>query len=439
MSAVWVEILLVLLLIVSNGVLALAEIAVVSARRIRLEQRAAEGNPGARVALELAAKPTRFLSTVQIGITLIGILAGALSGATIAEALALWLTRISWIAPYAKAVSLGLVVLIITYLSLVIGELVPKRLALTNPERVAAAIARPLQLLSTILNPVVRLLTASTDLIIRLLGVRPGHEPPITVEEIKILLRQGETAGVFEPAEQDMIEGVFQLDDLRVGALVTPRTEIVWLDTQAPPETVINIISNSRHVYFPVAEASPDNVLGIVRGRNVLASLLGGHALDLKALVRPPLFVPESQSALQLLDLFKQTGEQMALVIDEHGGLVGMVTLTEIVEALVGDLPTPDLMDHPESVRQPDGSWLLDGRLPLYELRDLLGLAQLPPEATSAYNTLGGLVMSVLGRIPIEGDSFQTGGWRFDVLEMDRKRVKRVRGMDQAKRPPIRQ
>ena len=420
------EILLILLLIVANGILALAEIAVVSARRVRLQQRADNGDAGARVALELASEPTRFLSTVQIGITLVGILAGAFGGATITEYLAAGVSRIPALAPYAEALGLGVVVLTITYLSLVIGELLPKRLALSNPERVAAVVARPMRFLSYLAAPVVHILSASTTVLIRLLGVRPAKEPPVTAEEINILLEQGENAGVFEPTEQDLVESALHLDELRVSALITPRTEIVWLNIDAPLESVRDTIVNSPHAYFPAAHGNLENVAGVVRGRDVLACQVMGQSVNLLTLMEPPLFVPESQSALKMLELFKRSGQHMVLIIDEFGGLLGLVTLTDIMEALVGDIRSPGLPDEPAAVRQADGSWLLDGRLPVHEVKELLDLNELPQQAEAGYETLGGLVMAMLGRIPAQGDAFEFAQRRFEVVDMDGKRVGQV-------------
>jgi putative hemolysin len=420
------EILLVLLLIVINGLLALAEIAVVSARRVRLQQRAESGDVGARRALELAAEPTRFLSTIQIGITLIGILAGAFSGATLADYLAAVLIRVPALAPYAEAISVGVVVVIITYLSLVIGELLPKRIALSNPDQIAARVARPMQLLSKFTAPAVSLLSASTEVLIRLLGIRSNPEPPVTVEEINILLKQGESVGIFEPTEQDIVRSTLYLDELRVSALVTPRPEVVWLNLDAALEINLATITSSPHAYFPAAHSNLDNVVGVIRGRDMLAQKVLGWSVDLPALVRPTTFVPESQSVLEMLKLFKQSDQHMMLVIDEFGGLLGLVTLTDILEAVVGNLRSPGLPDDPLAVQREDGSWLLDGRMPVHELKELLDLTKLPEEPNLGYETLGGLMMTMLSRIPKKGDFFEYAQHRFEVMDMDGKRVDQV-------------
>lgn len=420
------EVLFIVLLIIANGVFAMAEIAVISARKIRLQQRANEGDRKARAVLELAEAPNRFLSTIQIGITLIGILAGAFGGATLARELAAFLARAPLLAPYSDAIGLGIVVLSITYLSLILGELVPKRLALNSPERVASALATPMHLLAVIAFPAVRLLSLSTELVLRLLDVRPAPEPPITEEEIKVLIEQGTQAGIFEEAEQDMVEAVFRLGDRQVGVLMTPRTEIVWLDLDDPPEEIQRRITTTVHARFPVVQGTLDHVLGIVHAKDLLARSLEGEPFDLKACLRQPLYVPESMRALKVLELFKQSGTHMAMVIDEYGGIQGLVTLNDILEAIVGDIPSSDEAAEPPVIQREDGSWLLDGMLPVDEFKELFHLAQLPEEERGGYQTLGGLVMAHLGRIPTSADHFEWGGLRLEVVDMDGHRVDKV-------------
>ena len=426
MSGLTLEMLFVFLLILANGLFAMAEIAILSSRKVRLQQRANEGDLRARAALELAETPNRFLSTVQIGITLIGILAGAYGGATIAHELAAQLERISFLAPYSHAISLGVVVLGITYLSLILGELVPKRLALNSPERIACALATPMRLVAVLAFPAVRLLSLSTEVVLRLLGVQPTAEPPVTEEEIKILIEQGTQAGVFEAAEQDMVERVFRLGDRHVGVLMTPRTEIVWLDVEDSSEQIQSRITSTVHSRFLVAQGALDQVLGIVHAKDLLARSLEGQPFDLKACLRQPLFVPESMRALKVLELFKQSGTHLALVVDEYGGIEGLVTLNDILEAIVGDLPSIDEAAEPPVVQREDGSWLLDGMLPVDEVKELFQLAQLPEEETGTYQTLGGMVMSHLGRIPSAADHFEWAGLRFEVIDMDGHRVDKV-------------
>lgn len=338
MSAVLFEIVFVMLLIIANGLLAMSETAVISARKARLQHRANRGDIKARAALEVANAPTRFLSTVQIGITLVGILAGAFGGATIAEQLAGRLSLIPLLTPYSEAIGLGIVVIGITYLSLVLGELVPKRLALHNPERIAAAVAIPMRALSALLSPLIGLLGASTDVVLWVLGIRPSTEPPVTEEEIKVLIEQGTQAGVFAAMEQEMVVRAFRLGARRISALMTPRTEIVWLNLDDPPDVIHRAMTNSTHGLFPVGRGSLDNLLGVVHARDVLARSLAGQPTDLKALLQQPLFVLENMLALKALELFKQSGQPLALVIDEYGGTQGLVTHSDILEALVGDM-----------------------------------------------------------------------------------------------------
>jgi putative hemolysin len=418
-----------LLLILANGIFALAEISVVSARRARLQQRAESGDRGASVALKLITEPTRFLSTVQVGITLIGILEGAFGGATIAGSLEGLLQRIPLLEPYSSVLSLSIVVILITYLTLVIGELLPKRIALYKPESIASAMARPMAVLSRVISPVVYVLSASTNLLARILGIQGGKELPVTAEEIRILLEQGESAGVFEPTEQDIIENALRLDDIWVSALITPRTDIVWLDLDDPHEAILETVVNSRLTYFPAARGSLDNVEGTVRGRDVLVQKIKGMPGGLAAVMRPPVFVPESRSALDMLEMFRHSGGHMALVIDEFGGLIGLVTLTDIISSLVGEIRSPGMPEEPEAVRLENGAWLLDGSMPLHDVMDTLDMRDLPEEVESGVDTLGGVMMAMLGRIPAKGDAFEYLRRRFEVMEMEGKRVARVKVM----------
>jgi putative hemolysin len=420
------EVLAIFLLIIINGILAMSEIAVVSARKTRLQQWAEGGNAKARAALELANDPNQFLATIQIGITLVGILAGAFGGATIAEELAAILNNIPWLAPYSDPLSLALVVLVITYLSLVVGELVPKRLALNNPERLATAIATPMQLLSRVAYPAVHLLGLSTELLLRTLGVKPSTEPPVTEEEIRALIEQGTQAGMIEEAEQEMVERVFRLGDRRVSAVMTPRTEIVWLDREASAEEIRHTITTSAHSRFLVADGSLDNVLGVVHAKDLLAHILGEQTVDLTATLQQPLYVPESMRALKVLELFKQSGTHIALVIDEYGGIQGLVTPSDILEAIVGDLPEAGEQLEPLAVQREDGSWLLDGMLPVDEFKDLFDLVELPGEDQGIYQTLAGFVIMQLGRIPAVSDYFEWEGLKIEVVDMDGNRVDKV-------------
>lgn len=372
MSAVAAELLILALLIVLNGVLPMAEMGIVTARKARLERRAAAGDRKAQAALELANEPGHFLSTIQVGITLVGIFAGAFGGATLAGVIAEHLRAVPPLTPYATALGLGVVVLAITYLTLIFGELVPKRLALSGPERIALAVAIPMRTLSAVASPLVGFLSASTELVLRALGVRPSEEAPVTEEEIALLLAQGARAGVFETAEQDLVEAVFRLGDRRVSSLMTPRPEVIWLDISRPPRDLLQVVLDSHHVLFPVCEGAFDNVIGVVTAKDVLARQVVGEPLDLATIARKPLFVPASLQAFRLLELFKQQAEQFAIAIDEHGGVQGIVTLTDLLEAIVGEIPSAQAGVEPAAVQREDGSWLLDGLLPIEEVKELL-------------------------------------------------------------------
>ncbi len=427
MAEVILQALIILLLMLANAVFAMAEMAVVSARRPRLQQRAEEGSSGARAALELAEHSTRFLSTVQIGITLIGILNGALGGTTLGVRLARVLATVPVLAPYSGVLGFVIVVVVITYLSLLIGELVPKRLALNNAEAAAIRLA-PLMLgISSVVSPAVSFLSRSTDLVLRLLGVHHVQEPSVTEEEVRTMIEEGAQAGVFEEAEQEIVERVFELSDRRVVSLMTPRTEVVWLDLQDPAEELERKIAESPYSMFPVADGDLDNVLGTVKAKDLLARLLQQQPLDLRAALQPALFLPEAMPAFEALERFKEYPASIALVIDEYGGVQGLVTVTDILEAIVGDIAVTGEQGEKQAVQREDGSWLLDGMLPVSEFKEILGIEQdLPGEEEGFYQTLGGFVMANLGRVPSSGDHFECCDYRFEVVDMDERRVDKV-------------
>ncbi len=426
MSAVFFEIVLILVLIVANGVFSGSEIAVVSARKIRLQQLADAGDRQAQSALKLARAPNDFLSTVQIGITLIGILSGAVGGATLAQRLRPLIATVPALRPWSEGISLALVVTLITYLSLVIGELLPKRIALNAPEAIACRVARPMRWLARCCAPLVHVLGHSTDGLLRLLGIRTSEEPELTEEEIKALIRQGAASGVFEEAEHDMVQRVFRLGDRSVRAIMTPRTEICWLDSEDSLEAQIEAVSHSNHSRFPVGRGSLDDCLGIVRGRHLLAARLASPDVDLEPMLQPSLYVTEGARALAVIEQFKQTGVHIALVTDEFGGIEGLVTLNDLMEAIVGDLPSAEDREEPLVHRREDGSWLLDGSLDIGEFKALLEQRSLPEEASGGFHTLGGFVLHMLGRVPSAGDHFHWNGLRLEVLDMDGKRIDKV-------------
>ncbi len=414
-----VEILIIFLLIILNGVFALSEISVLSSRKARLQQRINEGDVGAQIALRLAENPNIFISTTQVGITLIGVLAGAVGGATIADALASQLELIPLLQPYSHSLALGIVVVSITLLTLLLGELVPKRLALHSPEDIASTIAGPMNFVSLVFSPLVRLLSGTTDLILRLMGVKPNDEPPVTEEELQVLLDQGTQAGVFEESEQDMVEGVFRLNNRRVGSLMTPRSEIAWLDANDEPDEIRLQIEENPYSRFPVCEDSLDNVLGVIEARDLLLESLHGEPLLLKRNLQIPAYIPETALASKALDMFKSNTAEMMIVVDEFGSVQGLLTIYDILEEIVGDIDS-----EPQATQRQDGSWLLDGMLSVEDFKEIFNLRHMPDE--EEYETLGGFVMLHLGRVPLAADRFDWNGLTFEVMDMDGKRVDKV-------------
>jgi putative hemolysin len=426
MSGISTELFILGLLLVANGLLAMAEIAIVSARKARLRQLADDGDEGARAALELASQPTRFLSTVQVGITLCAILAGAYGSSTVAGQLAAWLGGYPTLAPWAGPIAFGVVVGGITFCSLILGELVPKRIALSNPERLARFVAGPLQGVSRVVAPPIELLGAAIDFLLKPFGLTRRRGAPVTDEEVNILVEQGWKAGVFHQAEKEMIEGVLRLDQLPVTAIMAPRPKIVFLNIDDTEDVNWRKIVASGHSHFPVYQDNRDQVLGMVAVKALWAHAAIGIPTSLKNLLTPPLVVPETMNCVQLLESFKKSGRHTALIADEFGSIQGMVTLIDVLEAIVGDLPAQGQRDQPQAKRREDGSWLIDATLAVNELKTILDLDELPQEAEADYQTLGGLVMTQFGRIPAAGDRFEWDGWRFEVTDMDRQRVDKV-------------
>ncbi|HIK55012.1 MAG TPA: HlyC/CorC family transporter [Synechococcales cyanobacterium M55_K2018_004] len=427
MASITFEIVVILLLILANSLFVISEMSIVSARKTRLQELSERGDRRARAALDLANAPNRFLSTVQVGITLIGIMTGAFGGAAIAGRLTTVLAPLPIIGRYGQAIAFGLVVLIITYLSLIIGELVPKRLALQHSEQIAMVIAGPMGWLSTVTYPLVHLLSISTDAVLRLLGISHATEEQlVTEEEIKVMVRQGTEAGMFEEAEQDMVERVFHLADQQVSALMTPRLEVVWLDLNDPEEVNRRKMIENGHSRYPVCQDSLDNVLGVVHVTDLLNRSLQNQPLDLAGNIRDPLFIPESTGALKLLELFKQSSTHIALVVDEYGVVQGVVTLNDVMEVIIGEVPFADHNFESPVVQREDGSWLLDGMLPIDRLKELFDLEDLPGEERGNFQTLGGFVITQLGRIPAAADHFEYHGLRFEVMDMDGNRVDKM-------------
>lgn len=403
----------------------MVEIAVVSARKSRLQHLANEGSKSAQTALDLANSPNKFLSTVQIGITSIGILAGAFGGATIAEQLASYFKTVPYLAPYSEAVGIAIVVASITYLTLIIGELVPKRLGLSNPELIASLAARPMNVLSKLSAPLVHLLTTSTDFILQLLQIKPQEET-VSLEEVKMLIREGTRVGVFETAEKDIVERTLGLGDKKVNTLMTPRKEVIWLDIESSYKTMRNKIAKNPHSHFPVCRDTLDKVLGIVLTEDILANFLIEEKIDLKKFLHKPLFIPETTDGLKVLELFKKSGIHMALIVDEYGNIQGVVSMTDILEAIVGDIPTIDELGEQEIMKRDDDSYLVDGLVPIDEFKQHFHISKLPGEKSGNYHTVGGFIMYKLGHIPASGDNFELNSLRFEVIDMDGNRVDKI-------------
>jgi putative hemolysin len=421
------QIAVVFLLILLNGFFAMAEMAVVSARKARLQHAAELGREGARVALELKRDPGRFLSTVQIGITVISVLASAFGGATLAETLARYLeTFPGWVGDYAKSISFAAVVILISYFSLILGELVPKRLALSRPEYIASRLSWLLQVMAWLSAPAERLLSASSNLVLRIIPVRSGEPSPVTEEEITLMLREATAAGHFQAAEAAMVQMVFRLGDRRVSAVMTPRTQVEWLDLTDSEDENRRKIHDSAYSRFPVVEGGPQHVVGIVQVKDLYTAALAGRPFDLRAALRAPLFVPNTVTALRALEIYKKSGAPMALVVDEYGDFEGVVTLHDILQSLVGDIADPTDADSQAVVRRDDGSWLVDGMVTVDEIKDLTGLPRLPGEDSDDFQTLGGFMMARINRVPKVGDHIIVDGIRFEVVDMDGRRVDRV-------------
>lgn len=416
-TRITLEIVLIFLLVVANGVFAMAEIAVVSARKVRLRTRSEDGHRGAAVALELAEHPNDFLSTVQIGITLVGILAGVFGGATLAEELGAQFNTVSWIAPRGETVGLALVVLAITYLSLVIGELVPKRIALTNPERIAAAMAPFMRRLSRLARPAVWFLSISTSAVVKVLRIPESDEPSVTEEELTSMLELGRKTGEFHPAEEEMIKGVFALADRTASAIMTPRHEVVWLDLTRPAGELQRLIVESGLSRFPAAESSLDRFVGVIEIKDLIAGCFAGAPIDLRSAVRQPLVFPETTSALQILHDFQSRKAEIGIVVDEYGGFEGIVTVADLAMRVLG------LEDEWGLVRREDGSWLVDAMMNFADFAEQIGL-RVDDEA--GHDTVAGFVLAHLGRLPRVTDRFETAGFRFEIVDMDGRRVDKV-------------
>lgn len=421
------EIAILLMLVLLNGAFAMSEMALVASRKGRLQARADSGDRGAKCALELAEEPTRFLSTVQIGITTIGLLNGIVGEAVLAKPVAAWMqSRFGMDAGVADYASTAFVVVTITYFSIVLGELVPKRIGQMSPESIARVISRPLKWLSTITKPFVKLLSGSTHVVISILGLKEPDGAQMVEEEIHSLLLEGRTAGVIEKSESEMVRNVFRLDDRHLGSLMVPRGNLVFLDVTRPWSENARIIETHDHTRFPVVRGGLSDIVGVISARVLLARTLKGEVPDLAALALPPVFVPETLTGMELLENFRGSGGQhVAIVVDEYGEVQGMVTMTDLIEAITGEFK-PHRAEDAWAIQREDGSWLLDGLIPVPELKDRLHLKELPEEDRGSYQTLSGMMLLVLGRLPRTGEYVSWGGWRFEIVDLDGRRIDKV-------------
>ena len=436
MSGLSLEIIFILLLLLANGLFAMAEIAVVTSRKARLKSMADGGDRGSRLALALANAPGKFLSTVQVGITFVGVLASALGGARISDRLAEFFKKIPALENYADILALVIIVGVITYLSVIIGELVPKRIALNNPERIASTLAPPMFGLAKFFSPLVNLLNLSSNFLMASMGIRKAKESVVSEEEVRVLIDEGLSAGIFKKAEKEMVESVFELDELTAGDLMTPRARMIWLSLDDTDEENWRRIAGSGHSHFPVYQETRDNVTGMVSVKSLWANLSLAGRVELRALVTPPLYVPTAMPVSKLIEEFKKSGKHIALVVDEFGGLQGLVTLNDVMMAIVGNLPEREQRHEPKAFLRQDGSWLIDAMLDIDETKKSLGIDEdLPGEDINRYSTLGGFILSQLGHIPREAEKFQWDRFEFEIIDMDRQRIDKVLVTPKAPKP----
>jgi putative hemolysin len=418
------EILIILALIFLNGIFAMAEISVVAARKTKLEHGAAQGDKKSKIALKLANNPGKFLSTVQIGITLIGILTGVYSGAGITSKLSLYFDGFPSLAPYSNSIAIILVVIGITFLSIIFGELIPKQVGIIRSESVARTLAQPLNILSIIAHPFVWLLTMPGNLLIKWLNIKPSSDSRVTEEEIKAIIKEGAEGGEIQEIEQDIVERVFHLGDRKVGSLMTHRTDLVWIDVTGDEEDIKEKLATEIHTVYPVGDGNIDKAVGIIQIKDLLASYLKNEKFELKKYIKDPLYILENNSAYEVLEKFRETKTHSGLVIDEYGSILGLVTLNDILEALVGEIPAEDGADF-EIVQRDDGSWLIDAQIPFYDFIQELEIQYLD-KTKIKFNTLGGFALYILHRIPRTGEKFTWRNYEFEIVDMDSNRIDKI-------------
>ena len=420
------DVALLIFLIFLNALFAMSEMALTASRKARLQVMVETGDAGARAAMDLHDDPTRFLSVVQIGITSIGVLNGIVGDAAFSAPFAAWLHQTFQIQDAAANITAtAMVVVVITFVTIIFGELVPKRLGQMYPEMVARLVSRPMQVLSSATRPLVVLLSVCTEAVLKLLGIRGGPSRSVTEEEIAASLEEGLDAGVIEAQEHQMVRNVFRLDDRQIGSMMIPRAEISWLDANASLEEVMRIVAEEEHSRYPVCRGGLDDVIGVVAAHSLLRPLSEGRVVALSEHLQPPVFVPETLSGMELLEHFRTSGAELVFVVDEYGAVQGVITVREVLEAITGEFSAPSDEDA-WVVQRADGSWLVDGLIPVPELKDRLAIKDLPEEDRGRYNTLAGMIMLLLGRLPATADAVEWGGWRFEVVDLDGKRVDKV-------------
>ena len=426
MSAIAFEILVILVLLLINGLFAMSEIAVVTAKRVRLEQQAERGSAGARAALRLAQDPTSFLSTVQVGITLVGVIASAYGGATLSEALAGQLASVTWIASHTEVVSLVIVVAGITFFSVIIGELVPKRIALGNPERIAALVARPMTAIARAGKPLVAVLVFVTHFLLRLVGVRSKADPGLTEEEIHAVIEQGAESGVVPQLEHKIVESVFRLGDRQVGSIMAPRPDVEWVDVNADAAGLRAAVQSRRRAWLLVCDGEVDALLGVAHTNDLLVHCLDRKPVDLRSVLVEPQYVPATTPAFRLLETFRSTRQHVAVVLDEYGSVQGVLGLDDLIEEIIGEMPEGDAPVHSMITRTVEGSWMIDGATPIEDVQEAVDSPPMDVESRRGYRTLAGFVLGHLGRVPKVGDTIRWEGLRFSVEALDGRRIERV-------------
>ena len=420
------EIVLILVLFIFNGIFSMAEIAIVASKKSYLHQLAEKGNKNAEIVLRLAKNPNTLFSTTQVGITLIGTLTGAIGAVAFSDPFAIFLQTIGVSEGVSNTLAVAIVVCIITYISLIIGELVPKRIALTHPETISLWMAKPTELLSTLFGPIVAVLSTTTDAILFAFNIQPKKELPVSLEEVRMLIKQGSQIGVIKTAEKDIVEKTLNLSDTKVASIMTAANKIVWIDIDSDIESLKKAVLENQFGYYPVCKKDLDDVKGIINSDSLLAAFISNQKINVRDLMYKPLLIPENLKALQVMELFKRNHIHMGIVIDEYGNVQGLVTVTDILEAIVGDLPEIKDREEKDIIRRNQNSWLIDGLVSTADFKDYFNIDHLPEEREADFNTIGGFVMHVLGRVPVSGDHFEANGFRFEVVDMDGNRVDKI-------------